>query len=269
MIIGFTVKDEKNEKVRAEKQVIKTVPPKKSLVKVRFLNCGCEYTYYNDKFDLEVGDIVFVDGKLEGKRGRVTEISYGFKVKLSDFKRVIAKADTDIKGEFASSNMYFLSFDKNSLPFEKVISWFIPPVKDEDEFVDSVDDKSFLLDDLGGMGASVDVFERGEDYAYDGAVKYLSLDGTSGKAIVEGSKAYTVEFEYKNGEISKLVCDCYCVGACKHEVATLLILKYFLKDIEENFKQEFEKSGYFSAVNKDEFLQLVLNGNYKRRFSIL
>ena len=53
-------------------------------------------SYYNDLFDLHRGDLVFVVGKLEGLRGIVVDVSYNFKIKLSDYKRVIAVADTTL-----------------------------------------------------------------------------------------------------------------------------------------------------------------------------
>ena len=50
--------------VQAEPQQKITIP-KKSLVKVRFPEKGMALTYYNDQFDLKIGDRVYVDGKLE------------------------------------------------------------------------------------------------------------------------------------------------------------------------------------------------------------
>ena len=62
----------------------RTIVPRKSLVQVRFPGKGMALSYYNDLFDLKPGDLVYVDGKLEGQLGRVVEISYNFKIKLSD-----------------------------------------------------------------------------------------------------------------------------------------------------------------------------------------
>ena len=45
------------------------IPPRKSLVQVCFPQRGTNLSYFNDRFDLHVGDIVYVDGKLEGLRG--------------------------------------------------------------------------------------------------------------------------------------------------------------------------------------------------------
>lgn len=81
-------------------------------MRVYFPQRGFDCTYYNNLFDLHVGDLVYVDGKLEGKRGKVIDVSYTFKIKLSDYKRVIAKIDTDISGEFCYVGDELFSFDK-------------------------------------------------------------------------------------------------------------------------------------------------------------
>lgn len=40
-----------------------TPTPVKSLVKIRFHSHGIELAYYNDRFDLQPGDVVYVSGK--------------------------------------------------------------------------------------------------------------------------------------------------------------------------------------------------------------
>ena len=52
---------------------------KTNIVYVRFPNCS-EYPYLNNKFDHAVGDKVYVDGKLAGVLGEVTEVLTQFKV---------------------------------------------------------------------------------------------------------------------------------------------------------------------------------------------
>ena len=100
--IGFYCNDnnevnENIESITVEKPEMKA---RKSLVSVRFEKNNRVLSYYNDKFDLHKGDIVFVDGKLEGERGFVEEVNYNFKIKLSDYKKVVALADTTVKGLF-------------------------------------------------------------------------------------------------------------------------------------------------------------------------
>ena len=82
------------------------------------------------------------------------------------------------------------------------------------------------------MKVSNTVAERGHKYYMENRVRYISIDGTHGYAIVEGSKAYEVEFQYNNGEISGLTCSCFCSGSCKHQFATMLQLRETLEIID-------------------------------------
>lgn len=234
--------------------------PRESVVQIYFAERNMNLAYYNDKFDLHCGDIVYVDGKLAGKRGRVTDVNYNFKIKLSDYKRVIAVVDTDVRGRFYMTLSHFISFDRTALPREKVAAWFSAPAMDDDEFVSGRDNSTFRLDDLNGMKISAAVAERGRDYYLGNRVKYISLDGTKGYAIVEGSENYEVEFDYENGEISGLVCSCFCSGNCKHEFAVMLELRDALELIEKDYADEYERTAYFSLIDKASFFSFVING---------
>lgn len=121
---------------------------KKSVVSIYFPKRDMTLSYYNDQFDLKVGDIVYVEGKLEGLRGRVMEVNYNFKIKLSDYKKVIAVADTDVKGKFYSGDFHFITFDNKALPSEKVLTWFKAPSSCEDEYVTGQDDTDDIVYDL-------------------------------------------------------------------------------------------------------------------------
>jgi hypothetical protein len=52
--------------------------PKKSLVQVLFPAKDKTVPYFNDTFDLKVGDFVYVEGEFAGQIGRVTQINYHF-----------------------------------------------------------------------------------------------------------------------------------------------------------------------------------------------
>lgn len=235
------------------------VTPRKSLVQVHFPGRGMALAYYNDRFDLKVGDRVYVDGKLEGLLGRVVDISYNFRIKLSDYKKVIAVVDTEVHGQFFTAGSHFIAFDPDTLRPEQVVLWFKAPAKEEDEFVSSTDDASFPLSDLKGMDITPAIAERGRDYYMDSRVSYLCLEGTHGTAIVEGSRNYTVEFEYRKGEISKLICECPCCYTCKHEVAVMLQLKETLERIEKNYAEEFTGTGYFAAIEKSTLFTYAIS----------
>ena len=241
--------------------------PRKSVVRVYFPHRGTGWAYYNDSFDLKVGDFVYVEGKLEGYRGQVTEVNYSFKIKVSDYKKVIALIDTDVRGDFYMAGSHVVSFDKRTIPFSKVVSWFKAPQKPEDEYVSGDDNEfRFNLDDLSKMKISPAVADRGFDYYKENRVAFLEIDGVCGRAVVEGSENYEVEFNYINGEISNLKCTCFCSGACKHEFAAMLQLKETLKLIAQNYEDEFR--GYFAILSKEVFVDTVMSKKVSGRISV-
>ena len=242
--------------------------PRKSVVRVHFPARNMTLSYYNDAFDLKVGDIVYVDGKLEGLRGRVVDITYNFKIKLSDYKCVISVADTQVNGEFFFAGSHFVTFDPTTLPYSKVISWFKAPDKEEDVYVSGNDDSSFQLDDLSTMKVSHDIAERGHDYYMESRVRYICLDGAKGRAIVEGSQIYELEFECENREIRNLTCNCFCSYPCKHEFAAILQLKETLEIISKDYAAEYERSGYFAAVDKGTLFSFAVDGRKNGSFTL-
>lgn len=143
--IGFSAEPQEDKYVSAPAYGgnKESIIPRKSLVQVRFQDCGREFAYYNDLFDLHRGDLVYVDGKLEGQLGRVTEVNYNFRIRLSDYKRVIARVDTNVSGEFHMAGSYFISFDRTALPAKQALSWFMAPGKDDEEYISGSDDSAF------------------------------------------------------------------------------------------------------------------------------
>lgn len=234
--------------------------PKKSLVQVYFPQRGRTLSYYNDQFDLHVGDIVYVDGKLEGLRGRVTAVDYSFKIKLSDYKRVIAAADTRVSGELRMAGSHLAAFDPKTIPYEKIITWFKAPDKEEPVYVSGSDDRGFRLDDLSGMEVSGAIAERGHDYYMENRVVYLCLDCGHGRGIVEGTSPYEIEFDYGGGEIKNLTCSCYCSYPCKHVFAAMLQLRETLKLLEEQDGFDWTGGGYAALISQSVFFSFVIDG---------
>lgn len=263
--IGFTADNSKENVIVPNKPEQEKTAPRKSVVDIRFENYHKVLSYYNDKFDLQCGDLVYVEGQFEDQLGCVVAVNYNFKIKLSDYKRVIAVADTNVSGEFFMSESMFITFDHNTLPQSKAITWFKAPCYES--FVSGGDDTVFALNDIGNMNVSAEIARRGYDYYMNNKVKYLCIDGTKGYAIVEGSENYEVEFEYNNGDISNLVCSCFCSYNCKHQVAAMLQLKETLDVIEKNYADKFNESNYFSAVNKATMFVYVVDR--KRNGSIV
>ena len=258
--IGFLAyfeekKKEQNESVPEQKTVI----PKKSLVQVSFPGRDATLAYYNDLFDLQPGDRVYVEGKLEGIQGRVTSVNYNFRIKPSDYKRVIHVVDTEVHGDFLNTGSHFVTFDKTAIPYEKVHTWFCAP-GEEEEYISGSDDSSFKPDDLGAMGVTPEIAERGHRYYMESRVRYLSVDNGVGKAIVEGTENYEIEFLFRDGEICDLTCSCFCSYPCKHEFAAMLQLNETMEFILKEHAKEYGESSYFAAIDKGTLLSFALDG---------
>lgn len=265
--IGFKDNDFNNRTV-TKTTTPPTQVPRKSVVTVRFNSKNRTLSYYNDKFDLKVGDIVFVEGKLEGVRGIVVEVNYNFKIKLSDYKRVIAVADTNVKGELYLADYHFVTFDLDVIPFSKILGWYKAPANPEEEIISSDDNCKYSLFDIDALPASGEIKERGYDYYMQNRVAYLSLDGEKGSAVVLGTEVYQVDFVYRDGEISSLTCDCFCNYICKHQVAVMLQLRDILDTVIKDYLEMYNQSGYFAAICRNELLNTAMAFRKRGRLNI-
>ena len=142
---------------------------------------------------------------------------------------------------------------------KKVITWFKAPATEDEIFVSGNDESGFLLHDLNAMRISRATADRGHDYYTDNSVRYISLDNTHVRAIVEGSRPYELECDYVNGEVRNLVCDCFCSEPCKHEFAAMLQLRETLELIEKNYPAQLEATQYFAAVCKGTLLNFAMD----------
>lgn len=120
--IGFSTEQPQVKSKSAYMAPQQTIAPRKSVVGVHFPDRGMTLAYYNDQFDLRRGDIVLVDGKLEGLRGRVVDVNYNFKINISEYKRVISVANTEVHGQFHTVGSHFVTFNPTVLPESKVAS---------------------------------------------------------------------------------------------------------------------------------------------------
>jgi len=263
--IGFAFREESG-KVGMEPLVQQEIVPVKSLVQVYFPERNQTLTYYNDQFDLKRGDFVFVEGKLEGIRGIVREVNRNFKIKVSDYKKVISVADTKISGQLHMAGSHFVSFDASVLPYEKLRTWYLPPLKSEDEYASGNDDTVIALDKLEEMKVSQAVWERGRVYYVENFVRYICIADGCGRAIVGDEHAYEVEFAFADGEIRNLICSCPCGYTCKHAYAAMLQLKETLEQIEKHYADLYH--GYFAAIAKGDLFRFAINSRETGSFTL-
>ncbi len=269
--IGFTFEDKKADstvnKIAAMENSEESLVARKSVVDVFFAKRHLTCSYYNDMFDLKVGDCVYVDGKLAGMLGRVVAVGHNFKIKLSDYKRVIGVVNTNVSGEFNFAGSHLITTDRYALNYERAITWFKAPESGEEETVSSFDDKVFNINNLSEMGIDEEVAEGGAEYYEENCVEYIELNAGHGRAVVTGSRAYEIEFEFSNGDISGLVCECYRAEVCKHEFAVMLQLRETLKIIEEEYP-DVDTDGYLAIISKRRFFEFVLNSKKNGGFCL-
>lgn len=228
------------------------------LAEVYFPQRHLYLTYFNDAFPLKVGDMVYVEGKMEGLPGRVEKVVYNFKIRLSDYKRVTALVDTRVEGQLYLAGSSIITLEDDVLPYEKVRNWFLPPVSEGEETLRSIaDEGDFIsLEDLKKKVPAV-IWERGEEYFEEESVVYAELNGDQLRAIVMGTRPYEVECEYVDGEVRSLLCDCFCTGFCKHQVAALLQLKETMKAVAEEYGDDYVPD-YLALMPKSLFYEFVI-----------
>ena len=233
-----------------------------TLVQVYFVAKDDAFLYLCEDITLHEGDHVYVSGKMKDMLGIVVDVRHQFKVRPSKYERVIAKIDTQLQGEFKIFNRLLLSFDRKSLGKEKISQWFFSP-QGEEPYISTYRPAPFPLDDLTQFPIEHARLERGLQYYKEQRVVYMCIDDRYGYAIVRGSEHYEVEFEYNNGIIEDISCNCYCDGHCKHEFAVLLELQYMLQIVESEFKNEYSKNRYVATIDKDMVWQMSVRWTNK------
>jgi len=251
-ILGFGREEEESSAAQPETERAITDPPGKSLVQVRFPKVSRSYAYYNDRFDLHVGDPVFVSGKLAGVRGTVESVNYKFKINLADYERVIAQPEVKFSGTYTPVMDKLVSCDAAAVSPDVFRSWVKAPACDDEESPEYVmgEGYSFELDDLfeGNEDVDRDVLRRAIDCCNEGRVQYISIRDGIGTAFVEGTEWYEINFRYEDGFVFDLYCECPYPGLCKHNLAVLITLKELIKKVE---KEEF------TAMGRSIFFQML------------
>ena len=229
-----------------------------TMVLVRFPQVHQPLSYYNDRFQVKVRDIVFVEGKLAGVPGRVEKVTSQFHVDPEAFKKILGVADTRVRGTFHQAGSHLVAFPAADLPYRQVLSWH---KAEEERYYIQYDEKPFSLGETGTWPFSREVLGRGIDYYGENRVVYLSLDGEQGRAIVAGKEGYEVSFRYADRQLSAMTCSCPCAFPCKHEAAALLQLRDTLDIIGTKYAGMHRAAGSFAAVSRADFFTYAVNGN--------
>ena len=128
---------------------------------------------------------------------------------LADYERVIGTADRNVRGTFYALGAHLVTLEPNVLPFRQVRSWFFPPEADGEYAVGHGPGRCMRSSSCPSRPASP---KKGHAYYMENRVVYLSVDGTTGHAIVSGTVPYEITFTYADGSVSALTCGCYETG---------------------------------------------------------
>ncbi len=215
---------------------------KRSLVRVRFENCGNSLSYYNDRFCLEPGDRVFVSGSYFGRPGIVESVTTKFKINAAKYERVLSKAVREIHGTYDRALNTMVSTDDNAMTAEEFRTWIISPPADpeEDEEIVCGDGYDLTLTALGqSEEISPAVYDRAVNYCQDGNVAYISVKNGTGKAFIEGTTWYEIDFRLDGDQLSEMYCDCPYPGLCKHLLAVALTIKALSEQCSLDTRKDF------------------------------
>ena len=184
--IGFCVQSKAPEAASPTPAVQPEAAAVPSVVRVYFPERDRAYSYYNDRFDLDEGDVVYVSGKLAGLLGRVAAVDYNFRIRLADYERVIGAADRNVRGTFYVFGSHMLTLDHGALPYAQVRSWFFPPEADGEFVTGHGPGPTYTLDFSIRCPCRARPPARGRP-AMPRAGGRPSVDGTQGHAIVQGT----------------------------------------------------------------------------------
>ena len=234
-----------------EKIMKNSSAPVRSLVTVSFDDDGRELTYYNDRFDLEPGDRVFVSGKFAGKPAVIEEVFTKFKIRPSDYQRVIAVAGCPVRGTYEAVLNKMVCTGGDAMTPDEFRSWILPPrTEEEEEFIygEGYDLDIFRFEE--DEEASPALSGRAADYCSSGKVAYIGGRDGIGRAFIEGGSWYELEFRLSGDRVTEMYCDCPCPGLCKH----LLAVAMTLGSLAEN---GLDLSRDFAAIDADRFWDMA------------
>ena len=140
-------------------------------------------------------------------------------------------------------------------------SWFFPPEADGEFVTGHGPGPTYTLDFLDQMPLPCETAGKGHACYAEGRVVYLSVDGTQGHAIVQGTVPHELTFTYTGGTVSALTCTCYETGLCQHGAALLLQLRETVDFLREEHEEAFAASDRFAAVSKSVFSHFAMNAS--------
>lgn len=235
-------------------------PVQPSVAEVYFYEEDVALPYYTDRFNLKQGDLVFVEGKMAGKRGRVQKVSHIFRIKADEYEQIKCVVAFKKSNKLYFSTSHLIEFRARLLPIEQAKCWFGVP-EEKGKLLIGEGSETFRVSDPFTTGVNYEFGMKAHDEFFrKNKVKYISLENGSGYAIVLDDQPYEVRFRMnKNGTGRALTCTCREVGVCVHGQAAVFELWELMDTIMEKYRNEYFRFNRFYAVSKDFILPLLMN----------
>ena len=256
-IIGFTVSDEAENNARKTESLPASecdAGAAACIATVKFEGAGVELSYYNDRFDLREGDRVYVEGKYAGKLGTVTKISTKFKIRLSDYKRIIARPRFTLSGTFERIGDMMVRYGDPGAMTEAFRTLTVPPMETDEGYTLGEGFRIGLYSSDGGDDIEEKIAERAFGYCREGRVLFISVRNGVGTAFVRGGETYEVNFRIDGDTVADTYCTCPYPGLCKHEVATAIILNSLIDSLRKNAVDDG-----FTAICTSVFMDFAMS----------
>lgn len=244
-------------------------PVQPSVAEVYFYEEDVSLPYYTDRFDLKEGDMVFVEGKMAGKRGQVQKICHTFRIKADEYEQIRCVVTFSKPSKLYFSTSHLIEFRARALSVKQVKSWFGIP-DEKVELLIGEGTETFRVSDPFTTGINYEFgMKAHNEYFRKNKVKYLSLENGNGYAIVVDDQPYEVRFRMdKNGTGRALTCSCREVGVCVHSQAVVFELWELMDTIMGKYRHEYLRFNRFYAVSKDFILPLLMNAKQSGSITI-
>ncbi len=260
-MLGFNLKNEENESKElalTEEVTALAEKPVKSVVQVEFEN-GKSYPYYNEAFALKKGDLVYVDGKLAGKIGVVTDVTTKFKVSLDFYKLVLRKLDTEFHGEFTKFGDFMVCENSCNITEKRADSWFKAPRETEEVFVTGEGYEATIFDGTVDTPVDGETYKQAIDLLYREKLKFIETKNGKGYAYIKHHDGYTkVNFSVYAEKIYDLYCECLNQNFCMDLEAVCIVLAFLnAKGVDlRNFTAMHE--GMFNFLVREKEIKITV-----------
>ena len=178
-----------DEVIKDTDEHLSPVPPKQnpvqpSVAEVYFYEEDVSLPYYTDRFNLEEGDTVFVEGKMAGKRGQVQKVSHTFRIRSGEYEQIRCVVTFSKPSKLCFSTSHLIEFRARALSVKQVKSWFGIPDEKVEQLI-SEGSENFRVSDPFTTGVNYEFgLKAHNEYFRKNKVKYLSIENGNGYDIV-------------------------------------------------------------------------------------